>query len=318
MNTITRTGVGSYTVMIPGLQKESQTQLTTISEHGERCKLASTKSVTGTTATEHVVNCYAIGGDPVDIGFSLLQFSGSLVTPSAYLWANEPAAESYTPDERYQFNSAGETNTITRTDAGTYTVDLPEQGEESGNIQVTAMNSDPGISCEVGRWQVDDENLKQVEVNCFDSTGTRVDAKFGLLYVDANDTATAGVTTSGAFLIADHSSEQNRYTPGQNFQYSSAGTPGDSQRTGMGTYTISLPEVGVETGIIQVTASGTGKSVTCSVPRWVLNDTTYDVDVVCFDIEGNPVDSFFNLTYVIAASAGEAEGATPPAATPVS
>lgn len=310
LNTVTHNDVGVFTVLIPKLQKESQTQLTTISENGERCKLAATRSVTGQTATEHTVHCFAIDGSPVDIGFFLLQASGGLVTPSAYVWANEPGADSSATDDRYQFNSAGEAITIAKTEAGTYTVALPGQGAESGTIQVTATNNDPGISCAVRRWEITAENLKNVEVNCFDSSGTRVDAGFELLYVDANDANAANVTTSGAFLIGDHSSVKDRYTPGKNFQFSSADAPGDSLRTEMGRYTVYLPAVGQEAGVFLVTASGggdsisgPGESIDCTIPRWVLNGTDYEIDVVCFDSAGALVDSFFNLTYVVATSA---------------
>lgn len=93
-------------------------------------------------------------------------------------------------------------------------------------------------------------------VSCINSPGTRVDAGFGLLYADGNDAADTIAITSGAFLIGDHSSVKERHTPGKNVQYSSADTPGDSLRTEMGRYTVYLPEVGAETGILQVTASG--------------------------------------------------------------
>lgn len=191
LNTITRTDVGVFSVVIPGLAKESQTQVTTESENGERCSLANTVSVTGTRATEHTVRCFAIGGDPADIGFSLMQYEGGLVTPSAYVWANEPASDTYTPDTRYQFNSTGEEITISRADAGTYHVNLPGQGMESGNVQISAANSGPGVSCELERWALGDADLKTIEVYCFDSAGTRVDSSFTLLYAESSGPAVA-------------------------------------------------------------------------------------------------------------------------------
>jgi hypothetical protein len=295
VNTIARSDVGVYVVSIPGLVKEAQTQVTTLSENGELCRIAGAKGVG--KAVEYTVNCIAIGGDPIDIGFFLLTFRGSAGPASAYLWANDPAAESYTPDERYQFNSSGGVNTIVRTDVGTYTIDLPGQGAESGGFQLSAANSAPGASCAVRRWAIGEDNLKQVEVNCFDATGAHVDSAFTLLYVDGND-ANAPQTT-GAYLLVNHASAEGSFTPGKVYQFSSAGVDNTVVRTEIGTYTVTLPEVGAEAGNLQVTAYEYPVAA-CSIPRWVLDGTTYQVDVVCYDAEGNPADSIFMLMYVIA------------------
>lgn len=307
-NTVTRTDVGVYTVNLPGMSKNGQVQLTTISENGELCKVVETKGVKG--AVEETVNCVAIGGAPVDIGFQLLVVSGSLATPSAYLWANDPGTESYTPDERFQFNASGELNTITRTDVGTYTVTLPGQGAESGNIQVTAMAATHqdgviGTSCAVRRWEIPDGN-KQIEVNCFDATGTRVDSGFGLMYLDGSDAAAKAldsVITSGSYLLLNHDSANGRFTPGKDFQFSSAGAAGESERRELGMYTVYLPKVGEAAGTIQVSAYGKDKGTSCTVQKWTLNGSDYEVNVACFDGQGNAADSFFMLTYVVAAKA---------------
>ncbi len=295
LNTITRTDVGVYSVFLPGMVKEAQTQVSTLSENGELCRIA---SQAGGKVLEVVINCIAIGGDPVDIGFFVLNYRGTAGATSAYLWANDSAAETYTPDERYQFNSGGELNTIARTDAGTYTVTLPGQGAESGNFQISATNSGPGVACAIRRWEITGENAKLVEVNCFDSTGARVDSNFSLAYVDAND-ANLATQTTGAFLQADHASAKELYTPGQNYQFSTAGVPGTSQWREIGAYTVTLPDVGQELGNFQVTAFEYPVAA-CSIPRWVLNGTNYEIDVICFNADGELADSIFTLSYMVA------------------
>lgn len=296
LNTITRTDVGVYSVFMPGMAKEAHTQVSTLSENGELCRIA---SQAGGKVLEVIVNCIAIGGEPVDIGFFVLNFMGTAGPASAYLWANDPVAESYTPDVRYQFNSTGAENTITRTDAGTYTVTLPGQGAESGNLQISATNSGPGVACAMRRWEITGDNSKLVEVNCFDSAGTRVDSGFSLYYVDAKDSALASQMTTGAYIRADHASEKEIYTPGQNYQFSTAGVPGTSQWREIGAYTVTLPDVGQEMGNFQVTAFEYPVA-SCSIPRWVLNGANFEIDVICFDATGKQADSIFMLWYVVA------------------
>src|SRR5690348_8928107 len=44
---------------------------------------------------------------------------------AGYLWTDRPSAASYTPNIRYQYNSAGRVNTISRLSVGTYDVHFP-------------------------------------------------------------------------------------------------------------------------------------------------------------------------------------------------
>lgn len=232
----------------------------------------------------------------------LLQYSGGLVPPSAYVWANDKAAtETYTPNPGYAFNSNGGEITSTRLSAGTYSILLPGHGTESGNIQVTPMRSDPGVSCEVERWVLDGDSNKKVQVYCFDTTGTRVDAEFSLLYADGNDAATAGVTTTGAFFSAGHAGAKERYTPAQAFQFSTAGVPAEVERTGMGTYTVYLNGIGTS-ATTQITTFGSGPAISCNTPGGSNDGTTITINVFCFDSTGAPTDTVFNLSYLSAAA----------------
>jgi hypothetical protein len=60
---------------------------------------------------------------------------------------------SYTPDGTHQYNSLGNTNTITRVGPGQYTVTFAGlAGVHGGNVQVTPRGSD-SVLCKVDGWQ---------------------------------------------------------------------------------------------------------------------------------------------------------------------
>jgi hypothetical protein len=304
LNTIKRNDVGNYAVSMPGMSmQEGTVQITAITEDGRKCGLGAIKG------KEAPVLCYDATGAPVDTNFFLLYFVGTIPvasgeTSGAWVWGNDPVADSYTPDERYQYNSTGATNTITREGAGRYWVDLPGLGAESGNIQVTAGNSGPGVTCSVLKWELAADNLKRILVGCYDAAGQSVDSGYTLLYVDGKTPSTFynGAFSEGAYVLVNHpdSIVGESYVPGKVWQYNTSGADNTVTRTDDGTYTVVIPGVASEEGTVQVTA-GDNADVSCTVPRWTLEGSdTFLVDVICFDTAGNPVNSAFTLMYVVA------------------
>jgi hypothetical protein len=129
-------------------------------------------------------------------------------------------------------------------------------------------------------------------VRCFDVSGSPVDARFTLSY--ANPRTPDGPM---AFLWADQPLAAS-YTPNTTWQFNSSGATNTVKRSGIGSYSASLPNLGVSAGHVQVTAYGSG-SERCKVENWGPIATTQNVRVRCFDSSGSAVDTRFTLTYVI-------------------
>jgi hypothetical protein len=89
-----------------------------------------------------------------------------------------------------------------------------------------------------------------------------------------------------AYLWADQPTAPS-YTPSLAYQFNSSGATNTVVRTGVGRYTAKLPNLGSQTGQVQVTAYGTG-SERCKVERWYPSGTTQQVNVRCFTSTGTP------------------------------
>jgi hypothetical protein len=185
VNTVTRTGSGRYTVTMPGLGQagEGGTVLVTAFLAGSNtCKVGSWVPF-GADLFIHV-KCYRNQGDLQDTRFSVtyarsLSMLGVSRT-AGYVWADQPTADSYTPNTSYQFNTAGGTNTITRHSTGVYSVFMPNLGGTDGHVQVVSYGS-TSKRCKVVSWFTNGGAL-QAGVNCFNNNGQPVDTQYTLSY----------------------------------------------------------------------------------------------------------------------------------------
>lgn len=319
-NTIVRTGVGAYTVSLPGMNNvNASVHLTAGSGSvqgsefvpGTTCEISKTAVIVNGGVDQFVV-CANGAGEPVDSAFSLLHNSGVvfLGAHGAYLWANDPSAESYTPNEDYQYNSTNQMNTITRSDVGHYEVTLAGLADHFGNFQVSATRSTTtnavlGVSCGVYRGGVVDGVNRGVTVMCADRAGAATDSGFMLLYTvgvkDANTEAL--VSGRGGYAFASLPELSTVYDAGTYVTFNSNGNVNRIKRTDVGAYTITFAGVGSYSGHVQVTAWGTAyPGVYCSVSRWDVQEGAkgldFIVEAVCFDSAGNAADSFLWATYL--------------------
>lgn len=131
INTITSSATGTYSVRLPGLGiARGDVQVTAYGSGSERCKVTGW----GPSGTSQVigVKCFTAAGAAADTAYTLtfidrVNLIGVSVccspdgNPSAYAWANQPAAASYTPAPAYQFaDFVGNNGTITRSGVGAY------------------------------------------------------------------------------------------------------------------------------------------------------------------------------------------------------
>jgi hypothetical protein len=214
--------------------------------------------------------------------------------PYAYLWANDPTSTSYyTPSLLYQVNSTGATNTVCRTGAGRWTVDLPGLGGSvnGGHVQVTAYGGTTA-RCSVEYWY-----RGGASVRCTNLAGAPVDTPFVLVFSDGvsllghNRFVQPGALGAG-YLWAYQPSGSGTYTAA-GYSWNATGAGNTVSRLGTGTYQAYFPNIVSLGGISQVTAYGT-TNTHCTVAG---SESGY-LTVVCFDPAGNHVDSYFTAAYV--------------------
>ena len=182
-NSITRSGVGTYQVTLPGLGGQGGTiKATAYGPGNEACHVSSWSSL-GANAVVNV-RCQNPAGVPVDTLYTLTYHAtfGMLGTltggPRAYVWANLQSSPAYAPSATYRYNSTGGVNTITRSGVGVYQVTLPGLGSVSGHAQVTAYGTG-STRCKVQSWNSSGA-AKLVNIRCFDTAGAAADSRYVL------------------------------------------------------------------------------------------------------------------------------------------
>jgi hypothetical protein len=243
------------------------------------------------------IRCLTPAGAAVDSLFTA-SFTGTLNNPGdfGFVWANQPsAAAPYTPSLLYQFNSKGFTNTVTRVTPGRYAVFMPGLGggPVGGTVLVTGYSSD-NTNCVVSDWFSDGTNL-DVDVQCRNPAGAQVDAFFTVTY--ARSTSMLGVVGAPAAYVLNTQPTTPSYAPPATHQFNSTGGVNTVTRAGVGNYTVHLPGLDQDNGHVQVTTSGFSTE-RCRVNFWFATGGGLDVNVLCFNGSGAPLDSRFTMNFV--------------------
>jgi hypothetical protein len=294
LNTINRLGVGYYQVVFEnlGVYYGGTVDVTAYGGGSENCKVQNW----GPTLADQIVyvRCFDAAGSAVDTMFTAAFTRPISSTKFGYVWANSPAAASYTPSTTYQYNSTGALNTITRSGVGAYQVTLPGLGGQGGTIKATAYG--PGNeACHVSSWSSLAANAV-VNVRCQNPAGVPVDTLYTLTYHAAN--GLLGTLTGGprAFVWANLQSSPG-YVPSATYQYNSTGGVNTAFRSGVGVYQVRLPGLQSVSGHAHVTAYGAG-GTRCKVENWFTSGAAKLVNVRCFDTAGAPADSRYVLDFV--------------------
>jgi len=190
LNTVTRNGVGNYTVVIPGLSKQGgDVQVTGYSTTATpvRCKSAGWGSFgSGTLAN---VVCFDGTGAPAD---ALYSFAFALNEPfgyvsaghslGAYAWANKPGDEKiYTPSKTWNFSSFGTGRmTSQKLSTGFYEAGLPGNLSYSSSVAfATAFDEENSNAyCNIDQWY-------PIVVDCYAQGGAEIDSEFDVTFQTA-------------------------------------------------------------------------------------------------------------------------------------
>ncbi len=251
------------------------------------------------------VACDTTGGVASDSQFDLSFFTdtafgvnqGQEQRRGAFVWADDPAAASYTPSLHYQYNSAGGPIRAHRSGLGTYAVDIPGLiALDSSNVQVSRYQG--AGYCNVQGWGSGPNNGATVSVRCYSTTGAAQDARFVLTYL-TDTLATAALPSPGgparakAWVFSDGTG--TNANPNALYQFNSAGGTNSVTRLSTGAYRVNLPNLGTASGVVHVNAYG--GSAYCKAHSWGPNGATQEIYVMCFDPGGNTVDSQFSVLF---------------------
>ncbi len=212
-----------------------------------------------------------------------------------YVLADKPTAASYQPSSTYSKNSTGAHNTVTREGTGDYVVTFPGVAATSANggtVDVTGY--DTSGSCQVGDWLTDGTGVS-ANILCFAPGGAAQDSEFEAVFASAGTSS----PTDLSYLWADQPTSAS-YTPDSVYQFNSGGGTDTITLDSTGNYTVAIPNIGVNAGTVKVTAYGDG-GVNCDVGGWY-GSPTVDVNVLCTDASGDPVDAYYSMTWVNDAS----------------
>ena len=180
VNTVHRTGAGSYQVTLPGMPAgESNLQVTT--DGDGNCRLSNWSN--GTTGIVATVNCRSVPPSTLtDDYFDILYtdnvgMTGVSRPNAAYLFANKPTTSLYTPAAAYRYSS-GMSPYLKRTRVGAYIVQLPGM-PKGGAAAVTAVGTGKS-RCQL--TSISTTTPQKVGVACFTPSGNPVDSKFTFSY----------------------------------------------------------------------------------------------------------------------------------------
>ena len=205
-----------------------------------------------------------------------------------YVWADNPAAASYTPSTAYQRNLTGALNTIQRLGVGYYKVVFENLGiYYGGTVDVTAYGPGPG-ECKVQNWGPTLADMN-VYVRCFNANGAALDTRFTAAF-------TRPISSSRFGYVWAHAPSSPSYTPSLTYQYNSTFATNTITRVGVGAYQVTFPGLGGLGGTVKVSAYGAG-SEACHVVSWGSSGGDAIVNVRCRDTAGMPVDTYYTATF---------------------
>ena len=304
LNSILRTGVGSYRVLFPHLADGGTVNVTSYGT-GNNCKVSGWYH----SGIYEVVNvaCYNTAGAAVDSYYDV-----SFVNPVGrvgsrnfaqdslgFVWANSPSSASYTPSTYYAYNNFNQTNTIVRNGTGSYTITFPELAPtlstNQGTVKVTAYGSG-NAQCQSNGWsRPSTTNYNEsVSVYCTTPTGVAIDSYFTASY-SADLPLTGQSTSQNAYFWADQPTAAS-YTPAATWSFNSSGGANTVVRNATGSYSVTLPGMTLAGGNVQVTSYGSDGS-RCFTTGWGSGSTGTSIGVHCVNAGGVAVDHYFNLQY---------------------
>ncbi|MFC4584969.1 hypothetical protein [Sphaerisporangium corydalis] len=230
------------------------------------------------------VRCYKYGGAASFTPFSIVfeQSSETLPPPQAFGYIAFDGASITS-----QYNSAAAVNTVTLTSPGVWTVLLPGLGSigQSGNIQVTSVNSSVAARCKVGAW-APSSGLQAIQVRCHNATSVPFTTGWNLTYHRERAITGGAIPPKNfAYTFDNTPAVVGPYTPvPAAITYNSVSSFNDIQSAGIGLRLVRFHKVGVLQDDVQVTAFGPGPEYCNLLSIWgTLGNEVVVRDIACYN-----------------------------------
>lgn len=179
-------------------------------------------------------------------------------------------------------------------DIGEWKVKFPGFGHAAtaGNVQVVSYGLTDNNRCKVKSWErIPNTGDMEVRVQCHTALGNKKDSAFVVRFLRASTVLDNG---PGAYLrIANP--ELVGVTVERSFN--STGGPNHVTHFIKGEYDVTLENLALRGGAVQVTAFGSGPEH-CKVVEWKPSGNHQFIRVRCFDGFGNLVNAAFSLNYI--------------------
>ncbi len=190
-NTVSRLGVGTYSVLMPEIGRTvagGHALVTSAGYGASRCKVVNFGWATPSSTIRVNIRCFTVAGVPADSRFALtftdrtntLGLDGCCNTDghqSAYALANDPTAASYSPAASYQHEVPAGGATASRAGTGNYSMRFANADLGTGSVHVAASGWTAEF-CKVGSWSASGG----INVRCYSPTGAPVDTPYDLSY----------------------------------------------------------------------------------------------------------------------------------------
>jgi hypothetical protein len=275
---ITRLGTGKYAVDFAGLTLDKSVAL--VSAYADASTICTWMSTTGSAVN---VSCF-MGGNYADARFVVTLVDEGAPTDVGILGfahANDKSAASYAPT-RSNNAVGGGAITATRSATGVYRMHFGGLAiGDIRNVQITPYGSETA-RCVIDVWIGPD-----VDVRCFGSNDSPVDAQYSIFVAGKKPGATARIS---AFAHAADATAVS-YEPA--LLFNEAKGAATAIRSDVGAYSMVFDDLDLDAGgIVQVTthdsgrrcnvsaSAGTASNVTCSTSDGSLMNSKYAIVVV--------------------------------------
>ena len=296
-NTVTRSGVGTYSVVLGKLAKAGSSLnrenffVTAYGSSGEYCRIGSWGDVNTVDMTVSVF-CFDITGAPANSYFDLAMIGSNTLTGSYGFFWNSSAGGNATAGN-YSFTTGSTAMTSTRSGVGAYTTNV---GFTTTNKTVAIVSSyADNSSCAIDSWTI---NTGQVVTKC-NAVGTTnpLDSRATVMLLEGGRT---GKRWGYAWANQPSPALNTPYAPNALQQNSSSGQTITVTRTAVGIYTVTFPGLGTTTFggtmLASIYSNGGTPSGLCEVGGWGNSGSDLQVTVYCFNLNtASRADQYFTI-----------------------
>jgi len=270
--------------------------------------------VTGVIAGTATISASSEGKPSTPVTITVIQ---SANVAFGYVIANNPTAASYTPTG---FNGAGQTNQITRTSAGVYTVTFNGLGSSlvpsyTFTVSTIAPSANATLTqapafCTADNFTIAlDGRSSSIPVRCINQSGVPTDAQFNAMVIGANVFGGSAVGGRvGAFTFNNSQapiSQSVSYAPDPLFAWNSNNAPMSVVKpagSAAVTHTLGVTLPGADPGVGTRIINSISPFVECSTGT---NFAT-GVTVTCLDrATGNPINAIHTVLAIAGPRAGQ-------------